>query len=487
MILKRGVKIQLIAFALITIIGITTVSVKYIGFGKKALGQQYFAYVDLSDSGGVFTNAEVTYRGVPVGRVGPIQLTQDGIKVKLLLDKGHRIPRDGTSAIVANRSAVGEQYIDLEPSRNGGPYLDQGRPYTIPRQQTRIPVSTEELLRNVDQLVGSVDPKNLGTIVDELDKAFSGTSTDLQKILDDTDRILKTADKAYPDTKALLDNGRVVLDTQAAEGANIRGFARNLNSLSATLRDNDGAIRDDIAAAPGAITQADGTIKDLAPTLPVMLANLTTTGQIIAARRAGLRSLMILYPVTLAGVFTVMPGDGTQHLGLALNIDSPPPCTQGYEKTPHRWPQDTRDRMPDLNTGCKAAHNAPTDVRGARNFPKDALEPTPKVPPGATSGAGFPAGGASGRTSDASAGKGGDDRTSAAGSGPATSPMGQLTGVNVPVADGTVELAGYDPSTGVVYGPDGRRYGLGNTGGQQRLLGDASWKMLLLGPLMGGK
>lgn len=127
MILKRGVKIQLIAFTLITIIGVTIVSVNYIGVGRTLLGRQYTAYVDLSDSGGVFTNAEVTYRGVAVGRVGPIQLTRDGIKVKLLLDRGKRIPREGTSAVVANRSAVGEQYIDLQPSKATGPYLTRAR------------------------------------------------------------------------------------------------------------------------------------------------------------------------------------------------------------------------------------------------------------------------------------------------------------------------------------------------------------------------
>jgi phospholipid/cholesterol/gamma-HCH transport system substrate-binding protein len=46
-----------------------------------------------------------------------------------------------------------------------------------------------------------------------------------------------------------------------------------------------------------------------------------------------------------------------------------------------------------------------------------------------------------------------------------------------------VVMSGYDPVTGAVIGPNGKRYGIGTTGGQQRLLGDASWKWLLLGPL----
>ncbi|GAA2447111.1 MlaD family protein [Actinomadura vinacea] len=487
MILKRGVKFQLLVFALITVIGVTIVSVNYIGVGRGLLGRQYTAFVDLSDSGGVFTNAEVTYRGVPVGRVGPIRLTPNGIKVELRLERGKRIPREGTSATVANRSAVGEQYIDLQPAKATGPYLDEGKPYTIPRHLTKLPVSTAELLRNVDSLVSSVDPRHLGTIVNELDQAFSGSASDLQAILDDTDRLIQTADQAYPDTKRLLDDGATVLNTQRSQAANIRGFARNLNVLTTQLRRDDPALRAAIDATPGAVTEIDKTIDGLAPTLPVLLANLTTTGQVIASHKDGLRSIFVLYPLSLGLGYTVTPGDGTQHIGLALNLDSPPPCTKGFRpKKDQRWPQSTGSKEPDLNRGCTEPKDSGRVVRGARNHPKDAIQPPPAVPPGATDGAGFPPGGANGKSPDKGAQKPG-----AQGTGGQTSSLSgrQVTlqsgnNVYIPFPSKSVELAGYDPSTGVVYGPDGKRYRMGATGSQQRLLGDASWKMLLLDPLM---
>ncbi|WP_433329402.1 MCE family protein [Spirillospora sp. CA-294931] len=491
MIIKRGVKIQLVIFAIITVVGVFIVSVNYIGIGRGLLNKQYTAYVDLTDSGGVFTNAEVTYRGVPVGRVGPIKLTPGGIKVKLLLertDKSKRIPRDGLTAVVANRSAVGEQYIDLQPGRLKEPYLDEGGPYTIPRQNTKLPVSTAELLRNVDKLVTSVNPKHLGTIVDELDKAFNGSASDLQSILDDTDRLLQTFDEAYPDTKQLLDNSRTVLDTQRSQGANIRGFAGRLNELTTQIRKDDPALRAAIDSAPPAATQIDKTIDDLAPTLPVLLANLSTTGQILTAKQAGLRSLMILYPVTVAGAFTVTPGDGTQHLGLALNIDAPPPCTKGYEQTKRRWPQFTGYKKPPLNAGCKDPKNSGSAVRGPRNWPQEALVPVPKLPPGATDGAGFPEGGANGETSGQSREKAAAkdaEKTSADRQKTAATPSDQQTSSNVyvPLSSQAVEMAGYDPATGAVYGPDGKRYLMPRSAGTRQLGEEASWKWLLLGPL----
>lgn len=476
MILKRGIILQLIAFAVITVVGVTIVLVNYIGVGRGMLGREYVVYVDLTDSGGVFTNAEVTYRGVPVGRVGPIELTDDGIRVKLKLERGERIPREGTKAVVANRSAVGEQYIDLVPAQKGGPYLDEGDPYTIPRERTTLPVSTAELLRNVDALVGSVNTQDLGIIVDELNKAFSGSAEDLQSILDDTDRLLETADRAYPDTKRLLDNSVTVLDTQRGQAGNIRGFARNLNELTASLRNDDPALRSTIDSVPGAVDETHKAINQLAPTLPVFLANLTITGQIVSSRKAGLRSLFILYPLAVGGAFTVTPGDGTQHLGLALNIDSPPPCTKGYEKVKRRWPQDTAKKKPRLDTACKEPKNSQTAVRGPRNFPSEAIAPYPQVPPGATAGAGFPDGGAEAKD---------DDKKTEAKTNTAPAPTAQLANGSLYLSypANSVEFAGYDPTTGAVYGPDGKRYVMPRSAGTRELGEENSWKWLLLGPL----
>ncbi|GAA2119133.1 MCE family protein [Actinomadura alba] len=472
MIIKRGVKIQLLVFAVITVLGVGYTCVRYIGIGGGVLNRSYAAYVDLTDSGGIFTGAEVTYRGVPVGRVGPIELTGDGIRVKVTLERGRRIPRD-SDAVVANRSAVGEQYIDFQPRSDGGPYLDTGDPYTIPRERTRLPVSTTALLNDVDRLVTSVNPRDLGLIVDELDKAFSGSAADLQAILDSSDRLLKTAEENYPATAELLDNSKVVLDTQRSQGTNIRSLARNLSDLTDQMRRDDPSLRSAIDNTVPATRQADALIDDLAPTLPVLLANMTTTGQVLTSRIDGLRHLFILYPMALAGSFTVTPGDGTEHFGFVMNVDSPPPCTKGYEKTQIRYPRKTEQIPAETKVGCTLPKNSQQVVRGARNAP--APRPYPQVPPGATEGAGEPPGGAQGGSASQAAGErpdGGEGR----GDQPAAAAA-------PPASTGSVQLAGYDPATGAVYGPDGRRYEMSSAGGQQRLLGDASWKWLLLGPL----
>ena len=79
----RASWIKLVVFVVVTVLGVGYVLVHYIGAGRTLLGQSYTAYVDLPDSGGIFTTASVTYRGVEIGRVGEISLRDDGIRVAL--------------------------------------------------------------------------------------------------------------------------------------------------------------------------------------------------------------------------------------------------------------------------------------------------------------------------------------------------------------------------------------------------------------------
>ena len=126
--LRRSTKIQLIAFVVITLLGITYVGGEYVGLTKYVTGDDGCKIsADFPDSGGIFTDAEVTYRGVTVGKVGQLHLIKKGVRVDLQLDNcgSPKIPAS-TGATIANRSVVGEQYVDLVPPNGKGPY-DPGR------------------------------------------------------------------------------------------------------------------------------------------------------------------------------------------------------------------------------------------------------------------------------------------------------------------------------------------------------------------------
>ena len=84
--ITRKTKLQLLAFTVVALLGISYVGFNYVGLDRLLLGTGYEVEADFADSGGIFVNAEVTYRGVAVGRVSDMQLTEDGVRVTLTID-----------------------------------------------------------------------------------------------------------------------------------------------------------------------------------------------------------------------------------------------------------------------------------------------------------------------------------------------------------------------------------------------------------------
>lgn len=362
------IKLQIGAFVLIALVGVSYVGARYVGLGRVFGASGYVVTMQLADSGGVFTNAEVTYRGVAVGRVGQMRLTGDGLEVDLDIDpSAPSIPAD-LEAVVANRSAVGEQFVDLRPRGEDGPYLADGS--VIPRSATKTPPPVDDLLTNLDAFAKSVPTESLRTVVDELDLAFNGTGPDLQVLLDNTKLFTQAATEHLPQTKALLDSGLVVLNTQAEQGGAIRSFSTDLRALAEQLKNSDTDLRRLIGVSPQAAEQVSALLRETGPNLGVVLANLLTTGNILVTRLDGLEQIAVTYPIIVGGGFTVAKGDGTgAHFGLALNVFDPPPCTVGYDTTTIRQGTDTT--AADFNTQayCALAPGSATGVRGAQNAP----------------------------------------------------------------------------------------------------------------------
>jgi phospholipid/cholesterol/gamma-HCH transport system substrate-binding protein len=371
--LTNKVRVQVILFVVIALAGITYVGWSYVGLDRLFGGSGYRVTVSLADSGGIFTNAEVTYRGVPVGRVGDMRLTTGGIDVDLMIDSGSDIP-DDVDAVIADRSAVGEQYVDLRPRRDAGPFLHDGSAIAVDHTQTPLPVTT--LLTTVDSLASSVPTKDLNPVVTELDTALQGAGPDLQVLLDTSSSLTAKATEHLPQTTALITDGKTVLRTQNEQSAAITSFSENLMLLSSQLRDSDSDLRKILTAAPQLSSQLSQLIEGSQPELGVLVANLVTTADITLQRSAGLEELLVSFPQAVSAASDVVRGDGV-HLGLALEFYDPVPCLPGYQGTPHRTGGQTGKGSPfNTNARCTVPHGSATGVRGAQNAPKS---PAPVV------------------------------------------------------------------------------------------------------------
>ncbi|MHA6792693.1 MCE family protein [Pseudonocardia bannensis] len=389
--ITRRIRLQLLAFLLVAVVGTGYVGFRYGGLDRIFGATTYPVHVQLPDSGGIFTGADVTYRGVSVGRVGPLTLTAQGVDVQLDIDRGApEIPAD-VDAQIRNLSAIGEQYVDLQPATDGGPVLESGS--VIPAGRASAPVPVEELVVSLDDFVRSVPLDSLRTVVDQLGVAFADTALPLQKLLDTSNAFTAAAVEALPPTLTLLRDGRTVLDTQRDVSEEFRSFSRDLALLADQLKTSDPDLRRLIATGPQVSDQLTELLRESGPGLSWLVADLLTVSRIAEPRQDGLRQVLVTFPGITSNGFTAVPGDGTGHLGLVLNVFDPFPCAQGYEGTTHRDGRDTADTPVNEEAYCAEPPGTPKLVRGAQNVPAaetpmppaDAQVGDPALPAGSVS------------------------------------------------------------------------------------------------------
>jgi phospholipid/cholesterol/gamma-HCH transport system substrate-binding protein len=380
------VRLQLLAFVIVTVLGVGYVSVRYLGAGALIGAGPYPVTLQLTDSGGIFTGADVTYRGVSVGRVTALRLTSQGVEVQLeITENAPSIPAD-LDAVVSNLSVIGEQFVDLRPVRADGPTLTAGS--VIPAARASTPVEISELIANLDDFIRSVPLESLRTVVDELGTAFTGTGPELARLLESTDAFTHDAIAALPQTLTLIRDGRVVLQTQNERASAIVSFSHDLALLAAQLRSSDPDLRRLITTAPQFADQTSALIEESGTQIGQLLADLLTVSRVALPRQDRLRHLLSVYPVVTGGTdSSVVPDDGFAHLGLALNLFDPYACVRGYEDTIRRSGTDTQPIPANRDAFCAELPGSPINVRGTQNVPR---EGTPaQVTPG---GSGRPAG-----------------------------------------------------------------------------------------------
>ncbi len=372
MITKRT-KVQLVIFALITMIGVSFVGARYAQLDRLFFDQSYRVVAHFEESGGIFTGAEVSYRGVTVGKVSDMNLTDKGVDVVLNIEKSHKDIPEKTKALVANRSAVGEQFVDLQPTTKDGPYLTDGS--DIPTEMTQTPIETTKFLTDIDKTVNSVNKQSLTTVVNELGQAFQGTGDDLGQIVDTSNSFIETANDNFDITTALLEDSNTVLATQIDKSSAIKSFSRDLALFSTTLATSDPDLRRVIENGSGTANQLRTFLEQNKVDLGQLINNLVTTGEVTGKHLDGTEMILVVYPYVVAGGYTVVDKDSTTglydaHFGLILQQD-PPVCKQGYN-TRKRDPNSERGNAP-MNESARCTEPASkSNARGAQHAPRRA-------------------------------------------------------------------------------------------------------------------
>ena len=365
--ITRRTKVQLLVFVVITLLGVSFVGARYAKLDQLFYDSTYTVTAHFEDSGGIFAGGEVTYRGVKIGKVERLRLTDQGVDVDLSIDKDFDTIPAATLAVVGNKSAVGEQYVELQPKTDEQPYLEDGSEIAV--GDTRTPIQVETLLSNLATTVDSVGEDSLRTTVSELGAAFAGTADDLQTILDTGNDFINAANDNFDTTTALIRDGNTVLTGQIDSESAIRSFATNLSLFTGALADADPAVNKLLDNGSGAAVGLRDFIRDNGVELGDLVNNLITTGEIVTKNLPGLEQILVIYPYVVEGGFTVVsksPDTGLYDAHFGLIITTEPICHDGYQSTDTRPPSDGSNRPMNEQARCDEPPTM-SNVRGAQN------------------------------------------------------------------------------------------------------------------------
>jgi phospholipid/cholesterol/gamma-HCH transport system substrate-binding protein len=369
--IDRLTRIQLMIFAVVTVLTVGAISIFYLRVPEAVGLGSYKVTANFVAGGGLYQNANVTYRGVTVGRVESVGLSDSGVVAHMRLQSGTPVPENVT-ATVKSVSAVGEQYIDLvPPEQPAQATLRNGADIGVDR--TAIGQDIYGLLQQSDALVSSIGDSRLQDLLRETFKAFNGSGPELARLIQSSRLLVDEANANYGQTTQLIDQAGPFLEAQIRGGDDIRSLADGLARFTGEVANADPQVRSLLQTVPGATEAANTTFEGIRPTFPILAANLANFGRIGVIYHKSLEHALVVFPALLAALNTVgggAPTDEGGKLDFKIDLGDPPPCSVGFIPPPQiRSPADTTLRELPTDLYCKVPQNDPSVVRGARNYP----------------------------------------------------------------------------------------------------------------------
>ena len=452
--LTRRVRIQLAIFTVVALVTVAVMALHFVKLPAVLFGVgQYTVTMELPKSGGLYESGNVTYRGTEVGRVESVRLTDTGVEAVLSLSSGIDIPSD-LNAEVHSQSAIGESYVLLLPRNGASPPLKNGD--VIALADTSVPPDINALLSAANTGLQAIPRDNLKTVIDESYTAVGGLGPELSRVIQGASTLAIDARKNLDPLTTLIDQAQPVLDSQTNTSDAIQAWASHVATVTAELQTHDEAVAGVIDKGGPAAAEVRRLVERLQPTLPILLANLVSVGQVALTYQSDIEQLLVVFPQAiaaeqagiLANLNTKQDYKG-QYLSFNLNLNLPPPCTTGFLPAQQQRVAALEDypQRPAGDLYCRLPQDSQFNVRGARNTPCETV-PGKRAPTVALC--------ESDETyiplNDGFNWKGDPNATLSG------QPIPQLPPEPPPAAAPPIAAAEYDPATGSYIGPDGRRY-----------------------------
>jgi len=368
--MTRFVRIQLVVFTVTSLLGLTMIVFSYLQVPTMLGVGRLTVTLELPNAGGLYRFANVTLRGVQVGKVTAVEFTPHGAQATLSLDDHPAIPA-GLHAEVRSVSAVGEQYVDLLPRTDAPPYLHDGS--VIASRDASVPQPVGPLLDQVSALVGSIPKEKINALLDASFKGFNGSGFDVSSLVDSSSTIAGDLNSVADRTRTLVEDSRPLLDSQAVTTDAIRTWVHSLAGVTGQVAADDRQVRTLLETGPGSADEVTRLFAQVKPTLPVLLANVVSLSQLALTYNPALEQILVLQPPNAAAIQALSPTNnptGMQMAEIPLSQEDPSSCTVGFlPQSQWRSPADLSEVDTPDGLYCKLPQDSPMAVRGVRNFP----------------------------------------------------------------------------------------------------------------------
>lgn len=354
--LRRRTHLAQAVLAVIVVVGAAVVGQSIVS--GPVFSSPYHVIVDLPEAAGLHERSDVAYRGQHIGLVSKVQLTGRGVRATLRIDDGVKIPRD-SQFVVANLSAVGEQYLDVRPRTAQGPFLADGA--VVAADDAVLPLPTWQLLADTQHVLRRIDVADIRTISREVSEVFGHGDVGLPDLVEQISRTMDLAEQLSPQVFSLLGDSARPLQTMADLSPQVRQFVANARTIAAALREANPAIGQLIDQGAVVVPVVADQFHQMSPVLVSLLESGTPVAQMARAHLPGLQHWYVWTPRQLEAMATATR-NGSGHV--VLVITPAKNCHYGTDVSPYQ-----RDVALPLSAQCTTV--APdVQQRGAQNVPR---------------------------------------------------------------------------------------------------------------------
>ena len=205
------------------------------------------------------------------------------------MNRGTKIPSAAFASLVQPQ-LLGSPDVDLNPGYTGGPYLPSGA--TISEQHTAVPVSTDEVLKELQHTLNALNPHAVGSLVSNLATDLDGQGQNLNKLIASAAGTVQLLAEKGNDLGQLNGTLAQLTGTLDTDTSQIEQLITEYDTVSTTVAQHSGQLNDAITQLSGAST---GLVTLLVPNIQPLEADVgtvTTVGRTLDRNLANVDEIL---------------------------------------------------------------------------------------------------------------------------------------------------------------------------------------------------